>query len=348
MNRSYQVASAQELFNPTGAEFTQIEYPLAVLPDEARTVAAKFNHADPEKILAELETARRTDPETGIGFGMIARPGDSRTDAIVQFHSYANGPTDNFLGRALFIKEVADEIGFHDEEGNALPVYSFGAPSSSSSLNVSRADIGSVRRGDFAPIAIPNLDLVRRMGVGRVACVAASLGAAVALSAAGEADQMGIDVLSLTVASLPNIVDRKPWLELLPAFNSQAANMSGALENGGVDLFTELHKGDSAVGFAKEVIAEATLNHAQFKGLSRSTALSALIRALRTGAPITEVHGTDDPITPLSAIDQLHSDIDRYDYAQQFQGIRVIGANHADLGDNVPLIASLYAYGLQQ
>ncbi len=345
-----------QTFNPGGQRSELLWTPDQdgfVYPDAVLEVSDQFNKHIPYEVLVARANERVVRKrQTGIEYGEWRQAGDSTTDAIGMFSTFASRIDTNMALRGEFCDMVFREMGITDSEGNPLPFFYFGAPAGPARYPLSREERRVTAAGDLGPAALSQLEVIKHQGFGRMALLGHSQGGSMAAAAARVAGEADLDVLSIGAASVPNVKERGK-LALQVAFAMQGKHLRPDLKAGGINAFIRVHEEEySELKYAKAMFSQLPLNWALFNAMTHDTFGADLEAALSNSpglrATLSAATGQHDgvglePETRGVLEDLRHDARERGTPLPHFVSVK--GGNHS-WGDRVKILASFYGYAI--
>ncbi len=323
-----------------------------VYPEAVNLVSRRFNNTDFDDLVDTADAQVNRDKTTGIEYALWQMPGDSETDAIVMFSTFATRIDRNMALRGKFCDSVFRASDIVDAQGRPLPLVFFGAPAGSATYPLSREQRSQVNSGDLGPAAAAQMAIMRQKGFGRLALMGFSQGGSMAAAGARVAHEEGLDISAVGAASVPNVKERGA-IALQLAFVAQAQNLRPDLDRGGLKPFQQVHAEDySELKYTLAMLSQFRMNWVLFKGMTHNNFGDDLDQAMqhfpsiRTTISVASGELDSVGIEPetRTTLEDLRHDAELHS-APIPHFVSIKGGKHS-WGDRVKLLSSFYAYAL--
>jgi hypothetical protein len=346
-----------DTFNPGGQRSDLLWTPdkdTFVYPEAVLQVADDFNNTDFRRLAHDVGEHVMRDNATGIEYGEWREEGDSDTDVIAMFSTFATRIDSNMQLRGEFCNRVFRQAGLTDQAGKPLPLIFFGAPAGNARYPLSHEQRKIVASGDLGPAAAAQLELLKRKGYGRAALLGFSQGGSMSAAGARVAHEQDMDITAVGAASVPNVIERGAFALQL-AFGAQAKNLRPDLDKGDLLPFIEVHKRDySEAAYTRAMLSQLAINWALFKGMTHDRFGSDLKEALQQNSDAqTTISAAAGKRDGVGRANETRLTIENLRHDAQVIGAPnphyvAIDQGHHSWGDRVTLLASFYAYALSR
>lgn len=314
------------------------------VPDEIERIKHDFNNQKYKELVHDLRKQRKYDTETGIRYALIGESGDSKESAVVHFNPFGNDMTDNMLLRASFLQKSFKKLGITDENGDSLPVLSLSAPSDLSTIKLDESQHETLKNGVIGPVTKEYLKVVKSLKIGRMAVIGFSFGASLATSSARLSQFQDLDVTHLVAGEPPNVVNRKK-AALLKSFTSEAKYLKDDVKAGGIKAFETAHRYENPAIYTYKLLRQAKINYYLGFILAKNTLGEELVRVAFNGIPATLASGTKSTVCSPEDLRINIFPTRSNGMIGKVHEVTIENAHHT-WGDNIPLLATFYAYGL--
>lgn len=294
-----------------------------------------------------LDAANNVESDGGMQYLVVGGGDDcSKESAIVVPAPFGNGVWPQGIAAGVAISYLAAEAGLRDSQGDIIPVMLTAAPSMKSDFSLSERELSWVRNGNFAPIALKQLKLLKTLGFTSVGGFVGYSGAApqaepfmtLAIN-----DNKLKRVGNTVIGAAPHSVDYGAVRGFLAFVVRSGLTFKKQYQAEGIYVINDIFaSGQASPDFVSGIAKKYQENWAIFTGLKNANLSYDLNSLAEQQIKTLLLNGAKDAVAPSKAIRRAYSTAASDPAASKMRHIEITGTDH-NLADRVASYAAVAA-----